>query len=366
MGIPRLTKEVVVTAEGSWLLKGSAYLIDASEGDDKQLYPNICGASGETTSEYTAPVLDFLRQRAKGKAKTSLTVYVSDQHQPLSDFEVKINGPNGTLKGRTGADGLARFDDIKPGSYHATVARVHYRADTESSSIPDLAVLAGSCPSAQIAVKPDPVVAGVVLHTSGVPVPGLPLELISAPEGPIEKISLNRPFFLTKTDAQGHFDFESVSPGRYLLGTNIIGQATSPTPPAFYPGSRTRDAAASIEVRLGEPVDKLLFTLPDFGRLREIRVCVVDQDGKATPGVDIASGLPLQNGAKLVGELTTDETGCVRAHGYTIATYLIHAILQPPGTDFLQLRLSDETIIEPGEDPVRKVLVLKPPLRPAR
>jgi len=366
MGISPTTKEVVVTAEGSWLEKGHSYLIDASEGNDEHLHPNICGASGEVTDSYTAPVVDYLRQRVQGKTKTSLTVWVSDEYKAVPDFDITVNGPGGPIKGRTGADGIATFSEIKPGEYHVTAARAHYRVDPDSASDRGVNAVAGSCPSAHVAVKPDSAVSGRVLDANGVPAPSLPLELVSAPEGPTEAISLNKPFFETKTDSDGHFQFESVSPGRYLLGSNIIGLATSSIPPAFYPGSGTRGGAASIEVRLGEAVDKLLFTLPDFGRLRDIQICVVDQDGKAMPGVKIASGFDLKNGTKLAGELTTDVTGCVTARGYTRATYSIHAFLSPPGADMWHTRFSEGSVVEPGDDPVRKVLVLNPPRRPAK
>jgi len=366
MGISPTTKEVVVTAEGSWLEKGHSYLIEAGEGHDKHLYPKTCGDSGEVTDSDIAPVVKYLRKRAKGKVGTSLTVDVKDRYKPVPDVDVKVDGPSGTLNGRTGADGFVEFKGVKPGEYHATATRGHYRADPESRFRPDVEVVAGSCAGVTIAVKPDSAVGGLVLDVTDVPVPLLPLELVSAPEGPTEAISLNSPLFETKTDSDGHFQFESVSPGRYLLGSNIIGLATSSIPPAFYPGSATRGGAASIEVRLGETVDKLLFTLPDLGRPRDIQICVVDLDGKAMPGVNIASGFDLKNGTKLAGNLTTDGTGCVTPRGYTRAGYSIHAILRPPGADLLHIRISDETLIEPGEQAVHRVLVLKPPLRPAK
>jgi len=172
------------------------------------------------------------------------------------------------------------------------------------------------------------------------------------------------PFFETKTNTDGRFLFESVSPGRYFLGSNVIGLNTSAVPPTYYPGQRTRNGAIPVDVKLGETVDNLLFTLPDFGGPREIQVCVVDEIGKPVPSAGIADELDETGGdfARLGEKLTTDETGCIKARGYSRAAYAMHAIVRPPGADIWQMRFSDSLVINPGEEPVHQVLILKKPM----
>jgi len=179
------------------------------------------------------------------------------------------------------------------------------------------------------------------------------------------QVSLNKPFFETKTDAEGRFSLESVSPGRYLLGSNIIGLNTSSVPSTYYPRQRSRTAAIPVEVRLGDTVDNLLFTLPDFGELRAIQICVVDENGRPVTSAKIASDTfhdARDDSASLGEELTTNETGCVKVQGFTRAAYVVDATIRPPGGDIWQTRTSDSLVIEPGEESVHKILVLGKPL----
>jgi hypothetical protein len=361
-GLPAGTKEVVVTTEDSWLLKGHSYLMDTVKGEDGHLYPEICGASGDMTDGSIADILDFLRQRARGKAKASLAVRVFDNHQPLSDVDVTITGPAGHLTTRTGADGVAMFEEIKPADYSLNATREHYRLDAEGYSVSVVDVVAGTCPGAMIELRADSMVQGRVVDSKGEAVSALDLELITAQEDPSERVFVNKPFFLATTDAKGAFVFDSVSPGRYILGSNIIGLNSSSVPATFYPGQRAREGAYPIEVKLGQTVDGLVFTLPDFGVRREIQVCVVDEKGNPTPGATLTANNFGHTGgdfARLGKDLMTDETGCVNALGYTKAAYSVKVIMRPTGGGLLGMRLSDNLVIDPGEEPVHRVLVLK-------
>ncbi len=363
-GLSPSVREVVVTADGSWLIKGHSYLVDAANGSDHRLYMGICGASGELSDNTIAEFLDYLRQRAQGKAKTSLGVSVMDQLKPVSDVDVTIIGPEGQLTGRTGGDGVATFTGLKPANYRVAAARSHYKVDPGIDSDNAVDVVSGTCSSARIAILPDTGIGGRVVNATGVPMPDLNLELVTAPQSPAKKISLNEPFFEATTDAEGRFAFESVSPGRYLLGSNIIGLSTSRVPPTYYPGQRNSNAAYPIDVKLGDSDSNLLFTLPDFGHSREIQVCVVDENGRPMASVNIVSGFDVggEGDVKLGENLTTAETGCATASGFAGGTYSIHASLLPPGSAFRQTRYSEPILISPGEEPVHILLVLEKPI----
>jgi hypothetical protein len=158
----------------------------------------------------------------------------------------------------------------------------------------------------------------------------LDLDLVTVPDDVSQELSLDKPFSWTKTDADGNFLFESVSPGRYFLGSNIIGINSSSVPPTFYPGRRDRAAAVPIQIDLGQAVNDLLFTLPDFGVRREIRLCVVDEAGKAVAGAGIGSEPRL----KEIREGATDQTGCLTAAGYSTLAYSVSASFRPPPAIF--------------------------------
>lgn len=194
-GLPASTEEVVVTTDSSWLARGHSYLIDASMGNDNHLYPSTCGTSGEVTDESIADVLDYLRRRAHGKVKTSLTVRVTDQYKPVPDVDVTIGGPKGNLRSRTGADGIATFNEIEPAKYRVTASRAHYHGDTSSRSDDEVEVLAGMCPSSWVALQAEAAVSGLIRDAKGAPVASLEVELVTSPEDPSEELSLNKPFF---------------------------------------------------------------------------------------------------------------------------------------------------------------------------
>ena len=355
-------KVIVVTVAGSWLEKGRRYLIDAYMGQDKHFQLRDCGSSGEITERSTSEVLDYLRQRLHGKTKTTLIVRVTDQYTPVPDANVTVSNSDGSLVGRTGADGVVTFDEVKPAVYRVAATRAHYHADKDENPERQLNILPGTCASASVALRAEGVVTGLVRDFKGGPVTSLELELISvpSPRNGSNGGTLEGPFFEATTDSDGKFLFESVSPGAYLLGSNIIGLNTSRVPSTYYPGLRSKDSALPIEVRPGESVDHLLFALPDFGATREIQVCVLDEAGKPVPGADVGTdvGSAKSDSAGLAGNRLTDKTGCVQAGGYARIQYAIHATLSPLTGDFRQTRFSQWLVVPPAEEPVHLVLKL--------
>jgi len=181
-GLPPEEREVVVRTTGSWLVKGHSYLIDAARGDGNYLYPTICGTSAEVNYERIADVLDYLRQRARGKAKTSLAVNVTDQYNPVPGVDVTISGPAGNLTSRSDIDGVAAFSDIQPARYRVSAARAHYHLDTQSYSNREVDVVAGTCVSSRVALRAEATVRGLVRDAKGAPVTALEVELVTAPE----------------------------------------------------------------------------------------------------------------------------------------------------------------------------------------
>ncbi len=369
-GLPAATREAVVTAEGPWFLKGHSYLMDTGRGTDGHLHSTICGTSSDLTSPDIEETLDFLRKRANGKTETSLSVRVTGSGQPLPDADVTIAASAGRLTTRTGADGIAMFSGIKPVRYAVQATREHYHPDTESYySDSEVDVVAGTCPSAMVALRADSAVGGRVVNSKGEPVKLLELELVTAPENPSEELSLHKPSFEATTDAEGAFVFDAVSPGRYLLGSNIIDQNSSLVPATFYPGQRTREGAYPIEVKLGERIENVIFTLPDFGSLREIQLCVIDEKGKSVTGASLDTEDFEHTGgnfAGLVQNLITDQTGCVTTRGYSKVAYPLSANLRPADGSFWGTRFSDNLVIEPGEEPVHRVLVLDQTIDPPK
>jgi hypothetical protein len=199
----------------------------------------------------------------------------------------------------------------------------------------EVEVAEGACAEAHIHLQADASVSGFVLDAKGLRFSGLALELEHDPENSAEGDLLPRRRFFAESDAKGEFRFEAVSPGQYVLGTNLdLNLRDSPIPRTYYPGRRrrTEDGALPIEVRVGDSVSNLVFNFPDFGGAREIQVCVIDEHGKVVSSAEIqdASLKEGEDFAVLGKNLATDGTGCVKATGYTRATYGVRAITYPP------------------------------------
>jgi hypothetical protein len=186
------------------------------------------------------------------------------------------------------------------------------------------------------------------------------VELVAAPANGTEEDPLFPSAYSANTDSEGRFRFEYVSPGRYLLGSNIIGLGTSVVLPSYYPGQRDRNGATPIEVRLGESVELPLFRLPDYGVKRTIQICVVDENDKLVALANIKNGFQATEQPEVVAgppdDLVTDATGCAKLDGYARVTYRVSAMFTPSRYN-LQTRFSDDIVIGPGTEP--RVVVLR-------
>jgi hypothetical protein len=161
------------------------------------------------------------------------------------------------------------------------------------------------------------------------------------------------------TDEKGHFRIDSLPPGRYLLGVNLTGSAPSRMPTTYFPGTFEQAEAMPIDVKLGGSVSDLRFILPDFGKERQIEVCVVDATGKGVASVRVLSVIDeINNKRATLGEtLVTAGTGCVTAAGYAKVEYTIRGSTRSyTGEPSLN---SDPVVIEPGDAPAHVRLVLK-------
>ena len=345
--------------EGSWLKKGHLYLFDATKGQDGALLTKRCGSTADIDSNSIQDFLGYLRSRQRGEFASSLTVVVRDEFSPVENVDVTIRSEQRMFSTTTDALGNASFSNIEPGTYSLQATRQHYQLNEERVSDHVATVIAGTCPSALMLLKADGGVSGVVRDVYGAPISALPIELLEIRNGSQQVSDLA--WFQSRTDNDGKFTFDSVSPGRYYLGTNLLEfEKAARVPPVFFPGLRDRNGAIPIDVRLGELTDNLLFTFPDFGPMREITFLVIDDTGHVVNGAIIGNDIFTQNsgdtGAIEAG-LRTDKTGQVISKGYEALHYRVMAMTDDP--DYRQSRFSEAIEIPPGKGPIRITLVLK-------
>jgi len=361
-GLPLSTKEVVIRASEDWLHKGESYLIDARRNEQGHLLVFPCKGSEKLDSKEGKELAAYLRQVKQGSAKSSLTVRVHSAYTAIAGVNVSISGPSGASEGVTDADGAMRFYDIKPGKYLVSVAKDKYKLDTEAFfNQTEPAVNFGACAEANVAIKSESRVSGLARDVHGEPIPGLAMQMIPVPDPASGERTSQLPGFNAETDKNGAFVFDAVLPGRYHLGVNLDGHSPSLIPKTYYPGQQSINNAIPIEVKPGESIADLFFTPPDFGRKRQIEICVVDEAGAPVANTKIESSFTdrrVEIGV-LGRELFTGTFGCVIAQGYSAVPYGIAASTVELPIQRRPFQVSEPVLIGPGDKPVRQVLVLK-------
>jgi hypothetical protein len=187
----------------------------------------------------------------------------SDDGKPLPNARVTARSKSdGTqFSSTTDADGRYEFQLLPAGSYKITVAPVgSYQPDKSGIDLKP-----GACWDLTLSRSPHAKISGHVRHYDGSPVAGIDLVLIG---------SDNSWYWTDQTDEKGYFEFDSLDPGKFVLGLNFpkrpdwfnggCGGDCSKAPPAsqFYPGVPDRSAARIIELATDEKLDHLDFTIP--------------------------------------------------------------------------------------------------------
>lgn len=358
MGLDPTFKEVTVRVEGDSLRRGHTLLFDADRNDDGTISPAICGVTSDVTSADAKDLLEYLKLRKSGKTTASLKVFVRDDLKPVRDVQVQLIGGRKSSSTKTGSDGNAEFPDLVPGTYQIRASREHYQLDADHTSDSSVDVIEGECAIAFVHMRAQGSVSGFLRDVHGVPVQSFTLELNEIPG---EREDGQTGWYSTTTDSNGEFRFESVSPGRYHLGTNLLDyMRTSPGFTTYYPGQRSRNGAVPVEVKLGEETSALIYTLPKFGKERDLRIRVVNEDGQPVQFADVKS----ENGdgddfGGYQNARLTDANGTVVFRGFEDVRYQFRSILRIQGPNHSKFTISEPAEVVPGEGPANLTLILK-------
>lgn len=155
----------------------------------------------------------------------------------------------------TGTDGRYEFRQLPPGDYKITVDPVEsFRADAS-----EIDVNRGTCWDLTLSKSPHARLAGHVQRSDGSPVAKAEVILMGVKDSP---------FIHSQTDSRGHFSFESLPPGDYVVGMNLPDARTrrAPLDPTassrYYRGAFQRSAALVIKLSVDEKRDDIDFIVP--------------------------------------------------------------------------------------------------------
>jgi hypothetical protein len=266
-GIDAPSVEVVTAAQGSAcgfnFEIGTRYLVFAAHRPaDGRLEVSSCGRTRAFTGRgEDAEFLDSLSRPATGGRifgsvrlfERRLSRGPSTPDRPF-ETEIRLTG-DGRVSTTKSTGGRYEFRDLSAGRYqlNLSISDAYTAGDLERQiDIPN----DRACAQEEFGVMPNGRISGQLVGANGRPLPDVDVELTSAAESQPEVIS-------ARTDANGFFEFERLSPGRYIVGLNLGNAGVSEDRPyarTTYPG-RGEDPQV-LDLRLGETVNLPAWRVP--------------------------------------------------------------------------------------------------------
>lgn len=325
--------------DGPKLQTGRQYLMYTS-GDSAGPVP-ARGCTRSRDVAFAQEDLQFLEDYAAGKTTTSISGTVrfrpdepddsklgDEGRTPLKGVSVTLTSGDKEVQSATNANGRYSFWAVQPGKYKIDAELAGYRLDWPPD---DIELKAKGCVQADLLMKVDRRVEGVVHNADGTPVGGALVEMVSTNRS-IKP--WQQPVLLAVSDDDGSYIVDGIPPGRYYLGINIKSTPTKehPFPRTYYPNTADVPQATPITIVSGATVQR--FDLQISNRLPVIEVLgrVLKSDGTSPdvnehPQVRIKE--PGLSGQIEQQEIVVDAEGRFRFELCEGVTYSAFAFLGP-------------------------------------
>lgn len=262
---------------------GKEYLVYAYGASEVSLGTNICARTRSASNAQDD--LGLLRAMKAGVFETRIFGVVEKMEMsldgsygsakydiPMSGIKVIAEGASGKFESVTDSTGHFRFVGLPVGEYEVNAdlpkaykiwARFESQAGRDKVEITDLERGA----ELRFVVQLNAPISGTVYDENGQPV-GDQFEVVIAKVDEDKKLISQAKSNIVFTDGSGGYAFDSLPPGRYLIGVNLFEAPpkNTPYPLMYYPKTQDIAKASVVEFREGERLKVDLHLLP---RLKE-------------------------------------------------------------------------------------------------
>jgi hypothetical protein len=319
---------------------GASYIVYAGRGEkDGRLYTGICTRTRPLAE--AGEDLAFIRGLASAAPTGSLFGRVVRRNYDWKEGELVFKPVFGAAltfedggagrEVKTDAKGRFRFEGLTAGKHKVTLKLppgMTYGNSTEEDEkgtvTAEAEIAERGCANVEFYLESDGRVAGRVVDSMGQPVANLAIEMRGAPS---DTRNTNT-FIHVKTDAEGRFEFKTVSPGEYLLGFRIMSgpyQESPPYPRTYYPGVASKAEATIVSLKEGERLSDLELRLPQALTEQTIEGAVMWADGRAAPGASVFVSLYEEGEMSDSRSLQADERGLFTLKLHEGLTYRVSA-----------------------------------------
>jgi hypothetical protein len=298
--------------------KGERYLVYASRTSaGLQLETNICTRTRAVTR--AKDDLDYLRtlpaSRLTSRISGSVELYAHDAGKrgwhlvrPLPGITVVTDGVRGHYETVTDAEGYYKLVGIPAGEYRIK-ARLPAKMTTRDSER-QVKLSENGCAELSIAVEYDVKISGHVHDDQGRPLKEIQVQIVNVAHLSVDK-DRAYPILMSKTDSGGHYEFDLVPPGRYVVGVNIASEPSLgiPFPRTFVPGVPDKTGASVIRVSEGQKVHNLDLQLPPRLPIYDIDGVLLRSDSSPVPNVTIYITASEESNSPRLDSTDTDSRG---------------------------------------------------------
>jgi hypothetical protein len=298
--------------DGPDLQPGKQYLMYTWGSQNGPLPARGCTRSRPV--EYADEDLEFLKLYSAGKTTTHIEGTVEFQADdpyaaktreagptPIKNVLVTLSVGRQKFQATTNSTGRFSFAKLPPGRYTISADLSGYRLRWGPGEV---SLAANGCVEANLLMKVDRRIQGVVRDEKGSVVSGALVQMVSANQ---ESTRRGLPVLLDVSDKNGNYAIDGIPPGDYYLGVNIESTPTKEHPylKTYYPNTPDIDRAQRITVVIGASVLDLDLRVPGKLPLVTMHGIIRNADGKPPLATDHPAVRIKEPG--LYGQIEQDE-----------------------------------------------------------